>query len=148
MLIEVFVTSYKDEPGKPYRGSERRAQPYNTEDDDDHRPQLLKIALRELSDRAVRRDVVKIELLGGSVWDLLLELYVARYRREQIASSGLSVMTGIPLTTTLRYLKILETKNFLERYDIDDGRVNAVKLSDNGVDKINDYFLKKTLAKI
>lgn len=88
---------------------------------------------------------MKLELLGASIWDVLLELYIARYQRVQVASSALSHSTGIPLTTTLRYLNLLEQAGLVEKHATEDSRVRAARLSDLGYERMSEYFVQKVL---
>lgn len=135
----------KDEKGSPYAGQERRRQPYEADGDNEDMPRLLKMALREASDRKIRRKVMKLDLLGGSTWDILLELYISRYNREEISSSSLAFAVGMPLTTAIRHVDILEKNGIVERTKIKDERVTAIRLTARGFEKMSDYFVEKVM---
>lgn len=138
------MSNQKDEKGRPYAGEERRRQPYVAGGDEDM-PRLLKMALREASDRKIRRKVMKLDLLGGSTWDILLELYISRYNREDISSSSLAFAVEMPLTTAIRHINILERDGIVERTKIKDERVTAIKLTAQGFERMSDYFVEKVI---
>lgn len=137
--------SASDKTPKSYVGFERRSEPYSRKPDEGA-PKLMQMAQRELSDIAVRRQVLGVNLPGEAAWDMLLMLYVSRYKRDILQSTSLGYLLEIPTSTLLRYLRILEDFNFVERYATEDSRVRAVKLTDFGYERMSEYFVRKVLA--
>lgn len=73
--------------------------------------------------RALRGEFLPARLFGDPAWDILLDLYEAELAQFRLTISKVCVGTGLPATTTLRWLKILENEGLLQRrQDVFDGR--------------------------
>ena len=80
-------------------------------------------------------------LFADPAWDILLELYAAELGQQKIAISCLGVKAGVPMTTALRWINILEKSGLIERrQDPLDGRRYFVSLSCQGLEAMTAYF--------
>ena len=74
-------------------------------------------------------------------WDLLLHLYVAKLQGKKLSVSLLSDVSGVPLTTAMRWLDILDGAGWVTRKpDQFDRRRVHVELSDRGIATLQVYF--------
>lgn len=94
---------------------------------------LLAAARREVLRRASRAKVVPDQLLGEPAWDILLDLFVAEGSGQRVSVTSLSIASGCPATTGLRYIAALESDGLVVREpDPADGRRRFVRLSAKG----------------
>lgn len=68
-----------------------------------------------LRERANRAEFFGSELFDKSAWDLILALYAAMLDDRQILVSLVGKASGIPQTTSLRYLAKLEAQGLVGR---------------------------------
>jgi len=99
------------------------------------------IALRDAAGKLAaarknRRRSLSQDLLGEPAWDILLELFTQR-SPQSMKSVGLGA--GVPLTTTLRWIGLLEQQGLLTQYaDPHDARRTLVILTDKGQASVAD----------
>lgn len=86
-----------------------------------------------------RRQLVFPEgLLADPAWDILLDLYVARFEDREISISSSCLASCVPATTALRWLNTLEEKGLIfRRKDKFDGRRIYIRLSKTAVSLID-----------
>jgi DNA-binding MarR family transcriptional regulator len=85
------------------------------------------LAMRRLRDRLLG------EFFSEPAWDILLDLYVQTHEGKIVTVSQLSLSTGAPPTTALRWINTMaETGLLARRSDEADGRRVVVSLSDRG----------------
>ncbi|MEO7503940.1 MAG: winged helix DNA-binding protein [Sphingomicrobium sp.] len=77
--------------------------------------QLVSLACRVYRSRRLRANYLSASMLGEPVWDMLLALYCCTGRGEQLSVSGLCYSAGVPQTTALRWVQIMEQKELIER---------------------------------
>jgi hypothetical protein len=79
-------------------------------------------------------------LFAEPAWDILLDLFVNGVRNRTISITSACIAGGIPATTGLRWLGVLEKEGLLIR-DVseEDARVTWVSLSDFGMDMMRRY---------
>ena len=65
--------------------------------------------------RRKRNDLAGHALFRDPAWDMILELYCAAAKGEEVSVSGLCYESGVPLTTALRHLGRLEKLGLVER---------------------------------
>jgi DNA-binding MarR family transcriptional regulator len=71
------------------------------------------------------------DLFHDPAWDILLDLFIAAETNAQISVSSACIASGVPPTTALRTLKIMENRGILRgECDRDDARRRFVSLSD------------------
>lgn len=109
-----------------------------------------RIALaRELyAARRRRSRLFPADLFGEPTWDILLDLYVAGRESRRVPTTSACIGAHVPPTTALRWLRILESRGFVEREsDGKDGRRTFVRLTARGNAAMDD-FLDAMLANI
>lgn len=102
---------------------------------------LAELAGRIYRARQIRASFLNNSLLGEPVWDMLLTLYCQRARGEPLSVSGLCYSAGVPPTTALRWLHLLEHKKLIDRTpDASDARRAYLTLSDHGLAVMSAYL--------
>lgn len=80
-------------------------------------------------------------LFAEPAWDILLDLFVNGVRNRAISITSACIAGGIPATTGLRWLGLLEKEGLLVRETSgDDARVTWVRLSDQGMNAVRGYI--------
>ena len=80
-------------------------------------------------------------LFAEPAWDILLDLFVNGVRDRAISITSACIAGGIPATTGLRWLGLLEKEGLLVRETSgDDARVTWVRLSDHGMNAMRSYI--------
>ncbi|WP_421848432.1 winged helix DNA-binding protein [Novosphingobium sp.] len=93
-------------------------------------------AIRRRRDRHLPGD-----LFGEPTWDILLDLYVATRENRSVPTTSACIGANVPPTTALRWLRILEARELVEREEDDrDGRRTFVRLSARGLAAMDDYL--------
>src|SRR5688572_17554761 len=73
------------------------------------------------------------ELFGEPAWDMLLDLFIAAHDNRDVSISSACHAAGVPETTALRWLHVLNEKGLLVRHaDPEDHRRTFVRISSNG----------------
>ncbi|CAN5404362.1 hypothetical protein BH09PSE4_BH09PSE4_22260 [soil metagenome] len=81
------------------------------------------------------------DLLGEPAWDMMLDLFIARATGKALAVSSVCAGTDAPVTTSLRWLKILEQRGLaVRRPDPADRRRTYVDISDVGIALVRACF--------
>ena len=72
---------------------------------------------------------------------MLLDLTAARAEHRRVSVTSLCIASGVPTTTALRWIKLLEQAGFVERVEDDTDRRRAfVSLTEIGVESVARYF--------
>lgn len=80
--------------------------------------------------RGLRHRFLDPELFGEPAWDILLDLYSANLAQKRVAVGSVCIASGVPATTAIRWLKVMETKGLVRRLpDPTDARRTFVELS-------------------
>jgi DNA-binding MarR family transcriptional regulator len=91
--------------------------------------------------RAQRQRFFGVDLFADPAWDVLLELYACELAQQRVSVSKLCFAVGVPATTVLRWLAILERQGLTQRSDdFRDRRRVWVSLSATGLEKMQVYF--------
>lgn len=99
------------------------------------------VAADILRTRGLRRRYLPDFHLADPVWDMLLDLYVARARGQRVSILDLAIAAGVPRSTGVRWVNNLVAAGQLERHDdADDGRRSWVTLSPASLDALDRYF--------
>jgi DNA-binding MarR family transcriptional regulator len=104
---------------------------------------LAKVAEALYRARRRRARHLPNELLGEPAWDILLDLFVAKARGKRLRTTSVCIASGVPGSTALRWLSVLEEMNLLERKPaFDDARVKLVELSEHGYRVMRAYLIE------
>lgn len=110
-------------------------------------PGLLEQLNFSLQMRSTRRSHFGSNQLTGATWDMLLDLMLAKTKDRELSASDLATGAGVPLSSGLRMITLLEQLDLAERFiDERDRRRSIVRLTDNGVDSMTRYFEKMGVA--
>ena len=91
--------------------------------------------------RELRREVFDSAVINDSCWHILQDLFAARLASAEVRTGDLTLTTGLPQTTVLRYLDHLETFGAVIRTRHDaDGRVTLVSLTPTAEDWMFEYY--------
>ena len=94
-----------------------------------------------LKARAARPKFFNEQLFADPAWDMLLELYALKCEDLRVSVSKLSLASGVPGTTALRWIDKLEAEELLFRRDDPlDGRRIWVEISDKGLEAMRAYL--------
>ena len=81
------------------------------------------------------------DIFGEPAWDILLDLYIAQAEGRSISVSSACIGSAAPPTTGLRWLGVLQDEGLvLREHDPQDQRRILVRLSPNGLSRMQDYF--------
>ena len=95
---------------------------------------LRKAAARLAAARKQRSRVLPADLLGEPAWDILLELFS---EIEPQSMKSICIGAGVPLTTTLRWVSLLDQQGLLVQFpDPTDARRTLVRLTPIGQAKV------------
>jgi DNA-binding MarR family transcriptional regulator len=95
-------------------------------------PEVRQFIRTILKLRANRRNVFGADLFGEASWDMLLELYDAEFTGRRVSVSSLCYASGVPQTTALRWIKVLEREGQIKRVpDAQDGRRYFLELTED-----------------
>ncbi|RYD20287.1 MAG: hypothetical protein EOP89_14545 [Lysobacteraceae bacterium] len=96
--------------------------------------------------RRRREEMLGKEHFADPVWDMMLDLFAARTRGEEVAVSSLIIAAGVPQSTALRHMRVLVQKAMLvTRDDPRDGRRTFIGLSDDLFERVG-QFLRQSMA--
>jgi hypothetical protein len=101
------------------------------------------LAQKAYRDRRRRAEVFGEEtLFGEPAWDILLDLFVAGEKGKRVAVTSACIGSGVPSTTALRWLNVLELRGLIEREDDNsDARRSFVRLTSKARRLMAEYFL-------
>jgi DNA-binding MarR family transcriptional regulator len=107
------------------------------------------LAKHLLALRARRVEFVSADLLGEPAWDMLLALFVANLEKRRISVSEVALTSGVPTTTALRWMDVLQNKGLIRRIaSPDDARVTYVVLEADGHAQMAAYLKMHQLAPV
>lgn len=98
--------------------------------------------------RRKRSRYLTAELFAEPAWDMLLDLFRAELAQQRICVSSACIAAGVPATTGLRWLKILEQQGLvLRECDERDARRTFVALSPETSAALRRYFAEVVTAR-
>lgn len=87
-----------------------------------------------------RRFANGAKLFCDPAWDILIDLLDAGMRGRSVSITGTCGASGVPLTTALRYIRLLEQEDLIEREaDGEDGRRVFLSLTIRGWAEMRAY---------
>lgn len=109
--------------------------------------QVVAKARAHLRDRQRRSKYLDSDLFGEPAWDMLVDLFVHQAEGKKISISSCQIASGVPPTTALRHLGILEARSLVERQECNlDGRRRYLNLSQTGFDRVFSFFVSVIMA--
>lgn len=94
-----------------------------------------------LKERRMRDQFFDRGLFADPVWDMLLDLWVARASGRLVSVSSLCIASAVPPTTALRWIERLASDGYVLRSsDPRDSRRRHVSLSPHGNGCLSRYF--------
>ena len=91
--------------------------------------------------RARRASFFSAKLFADPAWDMLLELYAAELDQVRLSVGSLCIGSGVPDTTGLRWIGVLEQEGLIERRgDPFDRRRIYIELTASGSSAMTAYF--------
>ena len=104
------------------------------------------LALLLLRQRRRREELIGAQHFSDPAWDMMLDLFAASVRGEEVAISSLIVAANVPQSTALRRIRRLVCDGlFVVRDDPHDGRRSFIRLSDDLFDRVGG-FLRGSIA--
>ncbi len=91
--------------------------------------------------RRLRERYFASDLFSDPNWDMLLDLYDANLSGQDATTSSLGAASGVPLTTALRRMDLLQTRGLIEKVEdkVDRRRV-LVRLTGAGLAAVQRFF--------
>lgn len=101
------------------------------------------LALKTYRNRRLRTKIFQNEgLFGEPAWDLLLDLFVRQMQGLKTSVTSACIAACVPPTTGLRWIRVLEAENLIERFDDpEDARRHFLRLTHKGIDGMKQYVL-------
>lgn len=101
-------------------------------------PRLIRKILRE---RQLRARYFESDLFADPAWEMLLDLAAARAEHKLVSVTSLTIASGVPSTTALRWIAhMVDVGLFARIEDVVDRRRTYVVLTEKGVSAIARYF--------
>lgn len=102
---------------------------------------LTDVASRATQLRRSKKSILSSPIFVEPAWDMMLDLFVAQNMERDIGLTSVAMASGVPLTTALRYLKVMEAQKLVKRYpDEKDRRVWNVRLTDKAVGQMRNIL--------
>ena len=76
-------------------------------------PDLVRLALQEIRQRALRSQYLPEELFGEGGWSIMLNLFVANHEDRQVTVQSACIASRVPHTTAIRYIAFLVETGFV-----------------------------------
>lgn len=101
-------------------------------------PRFIRSLIRA---RQLRLRFFNADLFADPAWDMLLDLTAARAEHRRVSVTSLCIASGVPTTTALRWIKLLEQAGLVRRIEDDTDRRRAfVALTEQGAESAARYF--------
>lgn len=102
---------------------------------------LAAVAEREYASRRKREKLMPFDIFAEPGWDMLLDLYVQRFRKRPVSVNSLCIAAIVPQTTALRWIDKLRQLGLIKRErSTGDNRVVHVTLTAEGADHMEEYL--------
>jgi hypothetical protein len=94
-----------------------------------------------LRTRRLRSEMLGEGLFDDPAWYILLDLFVARHQGREMGVSSVCIGSGVPSTTALRWIKVLEDRGMIgRRSDPGDGRRVLLALEPEAAMRVRDLL--------
>lgn len=105
------------------------------------RPVLANQVAFNIQMRRMRKSHFGGARLTGPMWDMMLDLMLARAHGRELSASDLATGADVPLSSGLRMIAALETHDLARRsIDERDRRRSIVRLTETGAERMATYF--------
>ena len=112
-----------------------------------HLPALAARIHRILKLRASRKTIFNDSLFADPAWDMLLDIYASHLEGRIEAVSSICVASGVPSTTAIRWIKLLEQQGWIRRSpDPSDGRRCFLALTGKAEAAMERFFSQPEIA--
>ena len=112
-----------------------------------HLPPLATRIRRILKLRASRKTVFNDTLFADPAWDMLLDIYASHLEGRIEAVSSICIASGVPSTTAIRWIKLLEQQGWICRSpDPSDGRRCFLALTGKAEAAMERFFSQPDFA--
>lgn len=102
---------------------------------------IRQMVTKIISWRRLRGRFFPADLFSDPVWDMLLDLVIARLDDRPLQVSYIGIEAGVPSSTSLRWIRSLRAQGFVRRWqDPADRRRELVELSDAGFQAFASYI--------
>jgi hypothetical protein len=102
---------------------------------------VLQVATLAHEARRKRRTIFGAREISDTSWDILLDLFIARFEKRRVTVKSACLAAGAPMTTAIRYITHLESIGLLTRSrNPNDARSSFLHISDRGVRKLTEHF--------
>jgi hypothetical protein len=136
-------------PGDRGAADPARESEATRQDEDDQLPKLVRNPenfARQIDEfvrlRSLRNQLFGENLFYDPVWNMLLDLMIARLRGRQISVTSLCIASGVPETTALRLIGELTRRAVLVRKDdASDGRRVFIELTNRHANAVARWLL-------
>jgi DNA-binding MarR family transcriptional regulator len=99
--------------------------------------EALRFARQLIKLRRQREMTFGTNFFGEPVWDMLLDLFVAKSRQKRVAVSSLCIAAVVPTTTAMRWIETMEGAGLCSRYpDPNDKRRTFVALTEDAMTRM------------
>lgn len=103
-------------------------------------PRILEVIVKNRRDR---REFFDEDMFADPVWDMLLDLAIASVRHEQVSVTSLCIASGVPASTALRWIAIMEERGLVtKRNDPLDRRRSYITLTHSALRNLARYFTR------
>lgn len=112
-----------------------------------HLPALATRIHRILKLRASRKTIFNDALFADPAWDMLLDIYASHLEGRLEAVSSICIASGVPSTTAIRWIKLLEQQGWIRRCpDPSDGRRCFLALTGKAEAAMERFFAQPEIA--
>lgn len=98
-------------PDEPVAADLGYTQPASHLDD----RELARIARKLLQESAARVSILPLDVFADPAWHILLDLFAAEVEGKRISISSACIASGVPSTTALRHINLLERRGTVKR---------------------------------
>ena len=110
-------------------------------------PSLATRIHRILKLRASRKSIFNDTLFADPAWDMLLDIYASHLEGRTEAVSSICIASGVPSTTAIRWIKLLEQQGSIRRSpDPSDGRRCFLALTGKAEAAMERFFAQPEIA--
>lgn len=105
--------------------------------------EMVRRAQKILASRRARLSFLPREVFGEPAWDMLLDLFISSHEDRPISVSSACIASGVPATTALRWLSMMEEHGLIERTsDHADRRRVYVAITDSACKAMYEWLLR------